>query len=413
LWNNFSVVLSRYSCLGSYRVVHVAPVEVDEMHQSRVVVALGLMVSAIAVAVSGVAWASGQAAHETTLVGHDTATRDALGFSVAVSGSIAVVGAQDHAGHGAAYVFAKSGAAWREQAELRGSDTAPGDSFGYSVGVSGHTVVIGAPGHHGGGVTGAGYIFTESGKKWVQTFEARTRGVGESVAIDGTTAAFGSGNNTGTGIGAVLLYVKSGSTWVHQATVKSGVPADAFGSSVSLSGNELAIGANFGGNAVGHVYVYGRTGASWRRQAVLVGSNTTAADDFAQSVALSGTALIVGSPLHNNGDGAAYVFVMAGHGWSQQAKLTESSPSPGDMFGWAVGLSGSEAVAGAYQRSGTGAAFTFLRHGSVWSHDQMQIASRSVIGDEVGWSVAQSKTTSVIGAQSASNGSGAAYVFGG
>jgi len=365
------------------------------------------VVTGFALAASGLA-VSTQGAK---LKGGDTATGDALGLVVAISGSTVVAGAQGHAGHGAAYVFTKSGSSWHEQAELKGSDTVAGDSFGYSVGVSGSTIVVGAPNHHGGGVTGAAYIFTRSGKKWTQQFEDRASNAGDAVAIDGTTIAIGNAKSAGGRIGSVDIYVKSGTSWIHQATLKSGVLNDSFGTSISLSGNELAVGANARGSAIGHVYVYGRAGTTWHHQATLTGSNTTSADDFAQSIAISGTTIIAGAPLHSNGNGAAYVFVKSMSGWSQQAKLTESSPSAGDMFGWAVGLSGNEAIAGAYQRGGTGAAFTFLRSGTAWSHDKTDQASGSVIGDEVGWSVAQSTSTSVVGAPSASNGAGAAYIF--
>ena len=360
-------------------------------------VTLASVAVGVVMAATGIVGTSQQA----RLVGNDTKTGDALGFSVAVSGTIAVAGAQGHSGGGTAYVFTKSGQSWKQLAELKGSDTAPGDSFGYSVAASASTIVVGAPHHHGGGVTGAAYIFVRSGSKWVQRFEVHSMSAGASVAIDGTTFAIGSANNAGIGIGAVDVYVMSG------------VPNDGFGTSISLSGNELAVGANSGGNATGHVYVYGRTGATWRRQATLTGSDTAAADDFAQSVAISSTTIVAGSPLHANAQGAAYVFVKTANAWSQQAKLTETSPIAGDMFGWSVGIFGNEAVAGAYQRGGTGTAFTFLRHGSAWSHNKTELARGSAIGDEVGWSVAQSAATSMVGALSSSNGAGAAYIFNG
>ena len=57
------------------------------------------------------------------------------------------MGAPGYAGHaGRAYVFTKTGAGWKQAAELKGSDTAAGDYFGYSVAISGTTAVVGAPG---------------------------------------------------------------------------------------------------------------------------------------------------------------------------------------------------------------------------------------------------------------------------
>ena len=45
---------------------------------------------------------------------------------------------------GAAYVFVRSGTTWSQQAYLKASNTGDDDRFGYSVAVSGDTVVVGA-----------------------------------------------------------------------------------------------------------------------------------------------------------------------------------------------------------------------------------------------------------------------------
>ncbi len=83
-----------------------------------------------------------------------------------VSGDTAVIGARydDHAGGtnaGAAYVFVRSGGVWSQQAKLTASDAAASDHFGYSVAISGDTAVIGARGddHAGGTSAGSAYVF--------------------------------------------------------------------------------------------------------------------------------------------------------------------------------------------------------------------------------------------------------------
>lgn len=92
--------------------------------------------------------------------GYDSSVGDCFGIAVAVSGSTMVVGAPWHAGQtGAAYVFTEVARGWQPVAELVGSYTAPDDQFGYSVGISGSTIVVGA-GRHGG--TGAAYVFQKS-----------------------------------------------------------------------------------------------------------------------------------------------------------------------------------------------------------------------------------------------------------
>ena len=80
--------------------------------------------------------------------------------SVAVSGDTVVVGAYGEDSNatgvdgnqtdnsarnsGAAYVFARSGTTWTQQAYLKASNTGAADWFGQSVAVSGDTVVVGA-----------------------------------------------------------------------------------------------------------------------------------------------------------------------------------------------------------------------------------------------------------------------------
>ena len=91
----------------------------------------------------------------------NTESLDGFGFSVAVSGDTAVIGANQEDSNatgvngnqadnsaseaGAAYVFVRSGTTWSQEAYLKASNTNAIDWFGYSVSVSGDTMVVGAP----------------------------------------------------------------------------------------------------------------------------------------------------------------------------------------------------------------------------------------------------------------------------
>jgi len=86
---------------------------------------------------------------QAKLVASDGAASDAFATSVAISGDTVVVGAPDHTTDmkglaGQAYVYVRSGTTWSEQAKLKASDGALGDSFGDSVAISGEAVVVGA-----------------------------------------------------------------------------------------------------------------------------------------------------------------------------------------------------------------------------------------------------------------------------
>ena len=151
---------------------------------------------------------------------------------------------------------------------------------------------------------------------------------------------------------------------------------DLFGFSIALSadGTTMAVGAyqeqsaatGIGGDQAddsadlaGAVYVYRRPieSEAWNLEAYVKASNTQAFDWFGQDVSLSadGNTLAVGAQLEDSlasgvgGDqtneaglnaGAAYVFVRQGSVWTQQAYIKASNPSLSDEFGAALALSG-------------------------------------------------------------------------
>jgi len=113
---------------------------------------------------SGAVWAE-----EAMLTAGTEASANAnFGFTGDLSGGAAVVGAfqaNSTAGQstGAAYVFRFDGVDWARQSVLVANDTAAGDAFGYDIdGID--TVMIGAPGAEPSGSTqdafGAAYFFT-------------------------------------------------------------------------------------------------------------------------------------------------------------------------------------------------------------------------------------------------------------
>ncbi|MFN0205162.1 MAG: FG-GAP repeat protein [Planctomycetota bacterium] len=387
---------------------------------------------------------------------------DAFGWSVAVSGNTAVVGAyaedsnatgvdgnqtnEGAASSGAAYVFVRNGTNWVQQAYLKASNTGAGDLFGYSVAVSGNTIIIGA--------------FQEGSN---------------------ATGVNGDGSNNGMlGSGAAYVFIRSGSTWSQQAYLKASNTGagDSFGFSVAASGDTVAIGAYleassaFGVNGnqssnsasgAGAVYVFVRSGTTWSQQAYLKASNTGPTDQFGRSVSVSQDTVVVGAYQEDssattiNGDqsnnsspdaGAAYVFVRSGTTWSQQAYLKASNTGANDQFGRSLSISGDTIVVGAYledsnavgangnqndnSAADSGAAYVFVRVGSVWSQHSYLKASNTEATDSFGYSVSvsgnivvvaavsftvsggeDSDSTGVNGDQSNNNaeGAGAVYVF--
>ena len=218
------------------------------------------------------------------LTAADGARDDEFGNSVAMSGHTALIGAWGKhslympgapmtavAPQGAAYVFTCSGTpcTWTQQQELTAVDGRRGDVFGYSVAVSGNTVIIGAIGQNS--PRGAAYVFTCSGTPC---------------------------------------------TWTQQQelTAADGASGDVFGTRVAVSGATTVIGApgkTIGNNALqGAAYVFTCSGnpCTWTPQQELTAADGARGDEFGYSVAVSGKTTLIGAAYKNSYQGAAYVF---------------------------------------------------------------------------------------------------------
>ena len=361
---------------------------------------------------------------QAKLTASDGVGNDSFGYAVALSGDTALVGAYGDDGKGSAYVFVRSGTIWSQQAKLTASDRAAADYFGWSVALSGDTALVGA--HWGDNAKGSAYVFVRSGATWSQqaklTASENSQFFGISVALSGDTALVGAHYN-GSGLGAAYVFVRSGATWSQQAklTASDGIAPDFFGISVALSGDTALVGAD--GDDVGintdqgSAYVFVRSGAAWSQQAKLTASDGAFYDQFGHSVALSGDTALVGAWGGGTYRGSAYVFVRSGATWSRQAMLTAPDSWSYDQFGRSVALSGDTALVGAMTNdvgaySDQGAAYVFARSGATWSHQEEKVtASDGTYSDYLGISVALSGDTALVGAFGDDNMRGSAYVF--
>jgi hypothetical protein len=232
---------------------------------------------------------SGSLTQNAQLTASDGRAGDALGISVAVSGNAIVAGANRHAvgknaDQGVGYVFVKPASGWAnatQTAELAAGNGAANEFFGEAVGVSGDTIVAGAPEHEVGDNAGQGavYVFVMPASGWSgspsQTAEltasdgAKNEVLGRSLAVSGDVIAAGArfrevGKSTDQG--AVYVFVKPSSGWADatqaaELTASNGATGDSLGRSVAVAGDTLAVGApdhKVGKNlAQGAVYAFG------------------------------------------------------------------------------------------------------------------------------------------------------------
>jgi len=378
------------------------------------------------------------------LTADDGAASDAFGWSVALSGDTALVGAAGYgpAMQGAAFVFTGSGPNWTQQGKLVASDGQLEDQFGYSVALSGDTALVGAPYDIVGEniQQGSAYVFTRSWTTWTEKAHltvsdgAAMDWFGASVALSGDTALVGAPNDDVGGNsdqGSAYVFTGSGTTWSQQwkLTATDGAADDYFGRSVALSGNTALVGAaGFGGALQGSAYVFGRIFSPailWYQSAHLAASDGAVGDNFGFSVALSGDTALVGAPYDdvsgNTDQGSAYVFTPSPSGWTQQAQLTALEGSAVDWSGFSVALSGDTALVAVPHddvggNTNQGSAYVFTRSGTIWSQQAQLIASDGALGDTFGYSVALSGDTALVGAPLDDGGAdlchqGSAYVF--
>jgi hypothetical protein len=372
----------------------------------------------------------------------DAATTDNFGRSVVVDGDTVVVGAYREdttaSDAGAAYIFTRSGTTWSQQQKIQASDAQATDYFGISLAISGDTVVVGAHGEDtGASGAGAAYIFTRSGTTWSQQAKIQASDAqaddsfGYSVGIDGDTVVVGAfaEDTVASTAGSAYIFTRSGTTWSQQAKIQASDAQqyDQFGYSVGIDGDTVVVGAHredAGGNSAGAAYVFTRSGTTWSQQQKLVASDAQATDYFGISLAISGDTVVVGAYFEDTGGseaGAAYVFTRSGTTWSQQQKLVASDAQATDYFGQSVSVdsdTGDTVVVGAWGEatggSEAGAAYIFTRSGTTWTQDKKIVASDGGASDRFGYEVDIDGDTVVLGAyqeDTTASDAGAAYVF--
>jgi hypothetical protein len=268
------------------------------------------------------------------LTASDRAVDDDFGHSVALSGDKALVGAMGDDDHrGSAYVFVRPAGGWAsmtETAQLTASDGTAYDVFGWSVALSGDIALVGAFGDYGN--RGVAYAFIEPIGGWTSMTEtaqltasdgAAGDWFGYSVALSGDIALVGApyGDGTVADQGAAYIFIKLRSGWVNMTetaklTASDGARGDIFGWSVALSRDIALVGASWHDSAKGAAYVFEKPVSGWvymTETTKLMASDSASNDGFGNAVALSDdNTLLVGAPDYHftavSHTGAAYFY---------------------------------------------------------------------------------------------------------
>ena len=232
------------------------------------------------------------------------------------------------------YVFQRHAGAkgFGEMANFKGEGVQNDDRFGYSVDISGNTLIAGTPFHDE--EKGAVYVYTLDNKQWKQTAKLQADDAG----------------------------VKNRFGWdcaINENTIVVGAPLAAAPARLS-----------------GAAYVFKRQGDAWAQVAKVTPEDGDGGDGFGVSVDVSKSRIIVGANKDENeakkrGSGSAYIFQGVGDVYTQEAKLTANEPQEGAGFGLTVAIDVNRALVGApstdtKRGDDSGAVYAFLKDGANW-----------------------------------------------
>jgi hypothetical protein len=250
-------------------------------------------------------------------------------------------------------------------------------------------------------------------------FAQRTVISGDTIVVDADDATFDDGSE-----GAEYVYGRTGSVWVEQQLLRGASGAqNGFGGSVALDGDTMLVHGWLGGtHGAAYVFVHEQ---SWVQQGEpLVSPSPGPPDQFGEgdlfgtAVAVSGDTAVVGAPnqvINGVPEGAAFVFVRHAGVWAPQGSMLSVPDGTGyASFGSVLAVDGDTVLIGAPHNpyaDTLGAAYVFVRNGEQWQEQGPALRSGQANNDEFGGAVALSGDTVLIGAQSAFDQQGAAYVF--
>jgi len=388
---------------------------------------------------------------EQKIFAGDGAINDHFALHLEIDLDAAVVGALDDdtpAGTavGGAYIFRRRDGFWEREAKIIDSQGAANDRFGVSVGISGDTIIVGADFDDEDGINdrgsalvfvrGAGGTWARQGAKWLLESGASSN-LGRAVAIDGNRAVIGAPNGNA-GLGRAWVLTRTGTSWSWEGPLSPASSFDppAFGFSVAISGNLVAVGEpkrdwyDNVENRVdgGAVWVFRRNGSgNWISEKVFLALSHESGAALGFSVALDGNTLVMGAPgcppgwtggvANATNRGAVFTAKYTGTNWP----LSQQIPGPGtlqnnDYFGFAVAVQGDRALISAPGRgTNSGKAFAYRNLAGTWTYQAKMPAPAPAAEQFFGASVALSGDTALVGAFGAGtlagSGAGAAYVF--
>ena len=240
-----------------------------------------------------------------------------LGTTVALDNGQLLVGAPGRqANAGAVYASRNQGGRWSPLV-LVAEGAAPGEGMGTAVAISGSVAMVGAPGAGapaGTPAPGRTLVLSASPTGWAQTGSLSTGqdsvgAFGAAILLD-NDEAFVSAPSTLRGVGAVFAYRRQGMTWVSAGRVDppAAQPGSGFGVGMARGGGNLFVGAPMTRGGIGAVHIYRANAGGWEAiQQLSVGPSGLGVL-FGMALAVDGDAAVIGAPMGELFEGSGFTY---------------------------------------------------------------------------------------------------------
>lgn len=278
-----------------------------------------------------------------------------FGYSCAIAGDLALIGAPDFSGTtaGSVYICNLSTGALVGKITPEIEPTtkgAAGDRFGSSIAIVGNLALIGSPSDDAN--KGSAYIYDyvrqlQLGSKLVDTSGAAGDLFGTSVAVDGNVGIVGSPNMGSPKTGGFIAFDLTTGAELKRVIPTNAALDDKVGGAVLLINGTVIAGANQNGVGNGKVFTHNLISSAER---VLTGNDGVAADGFGSSLGAQNGLLLVGAYNKNSEVGAAYAFNLNAASNQEFIKLVTDDQAS-KYFGSSCAIVGNTAIVAASRDS--------------------------------------------------------------
>ena len=364
----------------------------------------------------GITSVKAQFVQSTKIVSENREGRAEYGTSVDITEDFAIVGtSRETSASGAAYMYSKdSQGTWSFAQKLEPTDLNAGAEYGGGVKFSDDYVVVAAGRIDIGSTIRAGalYVYDYQNNNWEfstklvasdLSSDAKMGMNPTSLDVEGNTIVAGApGEDAWTG--SVYIFTKVGGVWEETQKIMSPNPQpnDTFGIGVSISGDNLLVGAQGvdGSRGAGYLYIKNTSGV-WEYDQTITASDGALDDYFGSTASLAGDQIVVGSYGANLELGSAYIFEKDNQGTFLEVQKLNGNPSTESaQFGWATVIENDYIIVTAPHIYGleVGEVYIYKKEASgTWVEDQIVQGDDTEGQDFYGWSISKYEKELIVG----------------